>query len=342
MCDVRQHFLALGWLWWSALQRRLVQMRLPISLLAIFLLAAPLLNAQAAEPPKQDVAGSHDHPIISRFTGSVIAGYQSLDYAEAIFPMGRAEYDKPDHFLKAARLEGKVTRIFYIAPQGKTGIEIYRNFEAALRRGGFNVTYACAGNTGVNGCGGFNFADYLVSPLLDPMHSRNLMIDALKAIDGNVRYLSAHLERDAGNVDISLLVSEGDRTPPGILLQIVEAKPMTTGQVSVDAKAMNEGLSAHGHIALYGIHFTSDSATLEKDSDDTLQQMATLLRAHPGLKVFIVGHTDNSGSASHNAALSEQRAQQPAKRADLELLRILVRPRRDDQAIVFAGAERSV
>lgn len=284
-------------------------MRLSISFFAIFLLGAPLFNAQATEVPKRDVAGSHDHPIISRFTGSVIAGYQALDYAEAIFPMGRAKYDKPDHFLKTAHLEGKVTRIFYVAPQGKTGIEIYRNFEAALVRGGFKVTYACAGDSGVDGCGGFNFADYLVNPLLDPLHSRNLMIDALKAIDGDVRYLTAHLQREAGNVDISLLVSAGDRTPPGILLQIVEAKPMATGQVNVDAQAMSKGLTQNGHIALYGIHFSSDSATLEKDSDDTLQQMANLLREHPGLKVFIVGHTDNSGSASHNAILSEKRAQ---------------------------------
>lgn len=284
-------------------------MRLSTLLLfAVALLAASLSSAHATDAPERDIAGSHDHPAVSRFTGSVIAGYQSLDYGEAVFPLGRAKYDEPDHFLKAAHREGKITRIFYVAPPGKTGIEVYRNFESALVHGGFKVGYACAGDGGANGCGGFNFASYLIDPLLDPMHARNLMIDALKALNGDVRYLSAHLERDAGNVDVSLLVSAGDRTPPGILLQIVDAKPMATGQVSVDAKAMSEGLSGKGHVALYGIHFTSDSATLGKDSDHTLQEMAKLLEAHPELKVFIVGHTDNTGNASHNAILSEKRA----------------------------------
>lgn len=284
-------------------------MRRPSTLLALILLSVSLLSAHATDIPTRDVAGSHDHPIVSRFDGSVIAGYQSLDYAEAVFPMGLPKWSAPDHFLKATHFEGKVTRIFYVAPKGKTGMEVYRNFETALSAAGFKVTYACSGEDGAHGCGGHNFADYLINPLMDPLRARNLMLDALDVINGNVRYLSAHLKRAAGNVDVSLLVSDGDNTPPGILLQIVEAKAMATGQVSVDAKAMSEGLSRNGHIALYGIHFASDSATLETASDDTLQQMAKLLQAQPTLKVFIVGHTDNSGTPSHNLGLSQQRAE---------------------------------
>lgn len=287
-------------------------MRLSLSLLALALFAAPLFSAHATDIPNRDVAGSQDHPIVSRFTGSYIAGYQLLDYAEAIFPMGQAKGSAPDHFLKTAHLEGKVTRIFYIAPEGKTGLEVYRNFQAALGGAGFKVSYACHGEDGPEACGD-NFAVNLCDPLLDPLHARNLMLDSLEAVEGNVRYLTAHLERDSGNVDVSLLVGAGDRTPPGILLQIVEAKPMATGQVIVDAKAMSDGLTKSGHIALYGIHFATESATLEKDSDTTLQQMAKLLQAHPKLKVFIVGHTDNSGDLSHNVTLSQRRAEAVVK-----------------------------
>lgn len=131
---------------------------------------------------------------------------------------------------------------------------------------------------------------------MDPVNARNLMLDVLDVINGSVPCLSAHLARTTGNVDVSLLVSVGDTTPAGLLLQIVEARPMTTGRASVDAQAMNERLTQTGHIALYGIHFNSENATLEQNSDSTLAQMAELLREHPYLEIFIVGRTDNSAS----------------------------------------------
>ncbi len=283
-------------------------MRRSILCLGLVACVASVSFARAADVPSHDVAGSRDHPIVSRFTGSVIAGYQSLDYAEAVFPMGPADWKRPDHFVKSEHLEGKVTRIFYVAPEGKTGLEVYRNFEAALGDAGFKATYACRGDEGPQACGGHDFADYLIGPLLDPLHARNLMIDVLDVVNGNVRYLATHLDRPAGNVDVSLLVTEGDDAPPGVLLQIVEARPMASGQVTVDAKAMSEGLAKSGHIALYGIHFATDSAALQKASDSTLAEMAKLLQAHPQLKVYIVGHTDNTGALAHNLTLSQQRA----------------------------------
>jgi outer membrane protein OmpA-like peptidoglycan-associated protein len=88
---------------------------------------------------------------------------------------------------------------------------------------------------------------------------------------------------------------------------------MATGEVTVDAKAMSQGLAQNGHIALYGIHFASDSAVLGEDSAATLAEMAKLLKAQPALKVYIVGHTDDSGSLAHNLALSQQRAEAVVK-----------------------------
>lgn len=80
-------------------------------------------------------------------------------------------------------------------------------------------------------------------------------------------------------------------------------------EVTVDARAMSRGLAQSGHIALYGIRFASNSALLEKSSDGALAQMAALLKAQPALKLFIVGHTDDSGSLAYNLTLSRQRAE---------------------------------
>jgi OOP family OmpA-OmpF porin len=84
---------------------------------------------------------------------------------------------------------------------------------------------------------------------------------------------------------------------------------MPADQVAVNSAAMSKGLQSDGKIALYGLQFATDSANLRPDSDATLKQMGDLLHQQPKLKVYIVGHTDNSGSLEHNLALSQQRAE---------------------------------
>lgn len=235
-----------------------------------------------------------------------------------MLPLSRVYPDTQHGGLRLKRtetLQGKVIRLFYVAPRGKRGLEVFQNFRAALTAAGFQIRFACAGEDGVHGCGGFDFAgNVATSALIDtmthnPLHATNLMIDTLWASNNNVRALTAHLDRPRGAVDLSLVVSQSDIHPVGILLQIVEAKPMAAGEVSVDAKAISQGLARNGHIALYGIRFASDSATLQTRSDPTLRQMAAALARHPRLKVYIVGHTDDTGSLTHNLALSQQRAQ---------------------------------
>lgn len=259
------------------------------------------------------MAGSHDSPIVSRFAGSVIVGYQSIDFGQASLPLGKYADGK---ITRTETPEGKITRIAYVAPSAKSTLEVYRNFEQALQGAGFATRFACAEDT----CGdGFNFSQLLINPLLDRMGAgaHNILLDTLNAIGGDTRALTAHLDRPTGAVDVSLLVAHQqnafNKRPIGVLLQIVEAKAMATGQVSVDAKAMSRGLAQDGHIALYGIHFSSDSSTLTKDSSATLAEMAKLLKAQPALKVYIVGHTDDSGSLAHNLALSQQRAEAVVK-----------------------------
>lgn len=278
-------------------------------LFALALLAAACLvtaPSRAADTPAADIAGSRDHPAVSRFAGSVIVGYRQVDYGALTLPLGKYRDGK---FASSDSVEGQLTQIAYVAPAGKTALEVYRNYQQALAEGGFKVRYECAGD---DSCGdGYDMASALTDDVIEAMRGgrANLMIDTLDATNGNVRVLTARLQRPQGNIDLDLLVSQDDRQPVGVMLQLVEGKAMATGQVKVDAKAMGQGLAQAGHIALYGIHFASDSATLQSDSDTTLAEMAKLLQAQPALKVWIVGHTDTSGALAHNLALSQQRAE---------------------------------
>ena len=62
-------------------------------------------------------------------------------------------------------------------------------------------------------------------------------------------------------------------------------------------------------MTLGGLQFDSARATLRPGSAAALDQVALLLRQQPQLRLFIIGHTDSSGSDAANQALSQQRAE---------------------------------
>jgi OmpA-OmpF porin, OOP family len=90
-------------------------------------------------------------------------------------------------------------------------------------------------------------------------------------------------------------------------VNIIEKQTMKQ-EVTMDAAAMAEGLSEAGEVAIYGIYFDTAKSDLKPESDAALSEIAKLLKAHPQLKVFIVGHTDMVGDPASNVKLSQARA----------------------------------
>ena len=131
----------------------------------------------------------------------------------------------------------------------------------------------------------------------------------------NQRYLLAKRSRPEGDVYVSVYVAINRAThhketqdPPVILLDVIDAVPIETGMVTIDAAAMAKDISSTGHVALYGIYFDTDKADLKPESQPTLREIATLLKQDSSLKLYIVGHTDNVGGFEYNGGLSERRA----------------------------------
>src|SRR5215472_6633652 len=91
------------------------------------------LVATPAMAQQQDVRGSKDHPLISRYPGSFIKEYSQKDFDQFTLPLGKLTKGK---FEKSQNLEGRVTRIHYQAPAGRSVLEVFSNYEAALKQGG--------------------------------------------------------------------------------------------------------------------------------------------------------------------------------------------------------------
>jgi len=71
---------------------------------------------------------------------------------------------------------------------------------------------------------------------------------------------------------------------------------------------MKASLATQCHVALYGVLFDFNKATLQPESDGPLKQVAALMAANPALNIEVQGHTDNVGGDDYNQKLSEARA----------------------------------
>lgn len=269
----------------------------------LWLVAQATAGLAAAQMPP-DAPGAKDHPVISRYAGSWLVGQELRGYDEVTQPSGATA---------TARIDGKVSRLFYLGPAGRGLAEVQRNYEDALAKAGAKKIDTCAAD-----CGNRDFGPLRAPPKqlstgsLEGWGSKTLT-DEFLARD-EVRYWYGTL--DAGGRTLHLVVLSARSAIQALrdkhvatLVQVVEPKAMDTGMVTVDAAALAKGLQAQGRIALYGVFFDTGKSELKPESKPQLDEMGKLLQANPSFKVHVVGHTDNQGTLDGNLALSRQRAQ---------------------------------
>jgi outer membrane protein OmpA-like peptidoglycan-associated protein len=88
---------------------------------------------------------------------------------------------------------------------------------------------------------------------------------------------------------------------------VLERQAMQSKLALIDAAEMKRKLDADGRIALY-INFDLDKATLRPDAGPVIAEIVKLLKADPGLRVSVDGHTDSTGTTTRNRELSLERA----------------------------------
>jgi OmpA-OmpF porin, OOP family len=101
---------------------------------------------------------------------------------------------------------------------------------------------------------------------------------------------------------------QAERGNGKIWLRIVEKKEMAQ-VIEADAAAFSNDLKTTGHVAVYGIYFDSGKSVIKPESAQAIGEIAKLLAGEPGLKVYVVGHTDNVGGVDGNMKLSQDRAE---------------------------------
>jgi outer membrane protein OmpA-like peptidoglycan-associated protein len=90
-------------------------------------------------------------------------------------------------------------------------------------------------------------------------------------------------------------------------VHIIE-KQLMNQDVIADASSMANSIRESGKVAVYGIYFDTGKSILKPESQATLQEITKLLNADANLKLYVVGHTDNTGLYDANMKLSMDRA----------------------------------
>ncbi len=119
-------------------------------------------------------------------------------------------------------------------------------------------------------------------------------------------------------VDRDRMVSVPDVTETGAPVELEiqlqsEKKPMLANVRFAEGCKPTKDVLDTGKLVTYGIRFDTGSDVVLPESAPVLRQVSDYMGQHPDVKLKIVGHTDNIGTAASNLELSKRRAASVAK-----------------------------
>lgn len=269
----------------------------------VVLLALPAAAQQRRTAPSGEGA---DHPLVGRYDGSVQRLRQQRDYAEMRIVTGqvlgahRVGGGPRAVDANSTAVAGRTLRLRYEGPEGRSPLELVRNWQQRMERDGFRTVFTCEARA----CGGTGSDLWFAVTDALPINA------GLPSNWDGQAFASLRLERPQGDVWVSILsVSGGGNRPPMTLIDVVETRGMETDRiVFVDAAAMERSIATTGRVALYGIRFDTDRADPRPESRPTIEEIAKYLRANPSVGVVVTGHTDSQGAFDYNVDLSRRRA----------------------------------
>lgn len=290
-----------------------------------WVVAAALLAALAAPAgaqtrvPTQDIKGLTDPAGLKRYTGAVLLYRDDVAYDEVRFPAAKV-VDQNDKLVAARNLDraGQRTALQYVAPAGRSSLEVLRGYQQELKAAGFETTFECAGDA----CGGSNIFAYSLPRSLLPGGWAGKVGDNSPAACASgtladLRY--ALLDNKASGASMAVMTWNPDITSAycdekefqkrtTITVVRVEPKAREQQMETLSSSEIAKGLDANGKVAIYGILFDTGKADIKAESKASLDQIGGLLKQQTGLKLHVVGHTDNVGNLPANLDLSRRRA----------------------------------
>lgn len=268
----------------------------------------------------KDAAGSTDHPLVKRVTGSEIIWSKVAKFDEMTIALEKIEWDG-EKFKDSKKevVEGARAILYYKLPGDVSTLEAVRQYQEDLKPAGFTTLFNAANDKLDDGYNRFVdqiFPNEAKAEQLESLHQFNHNEQRYAALKGTGKngadvYITLYAFKigdDSVGFD-KLKESHGVKNGSTVVrVDILETKAMEARMTVVKAAEIEDAISKTGRIAIYGIYFDTDKAEIKPESADSLTEMANAVKAGKGRKFLIVGHTDNQGDLSHNQGLSQKRA----------------------------------
>lgn len=292
----------------------------PIVIHALF----PFLLLAAISAGAADFKGSKDHPLIKRFAGAEIIGYDYRKFDEyKIQTTPFVDNNKTKEPLKT--IEGAVTRIWYEIPGDNSSAEVFGNYVNDLNAAGFKILWNSTKDEWLSASDGRKsglsqyYADQQAMPNKlgpDTIWYHSIRNPNQPQNPANNRKLTAQLSRPGADVYAVLFVARSDTAMKWgskkgvyVALEVVDMGQLKQQMITVSASDMSKSISSTGRVALYGIYFDTNKSEVKPESESALSEIAKLMKTEANLKLHVVGHTDNVGGFAPNMDLSKRRAQ---------------------------------
>ncbi len=247
----------------------------------VFLLTALFgLTASTLKAGPQDAEGCKDYPLFNRMPSFHIIDCDITEFEMRKFPVGPPLAEQKP---KVLEIEGDLTLLKYELNEGAkqvSGLQIMRNFENAARKAGGTVL-----GTYPEWCQAYVEYDSRLGN-----QCTNWSVSMKFMVSGKEVY--AYMQ----------MIAEGSYG-----IQIIEREGMKQ-EIAVNAAELQKGLADTGHIAVYDILFDTGKSDIKPESEGALKEIAKMLTQSPGIRLHVVGHTDNTGDLAMNMKLSQARA----------------------------------
>ncbi|UTW00999.1 OmpA family protein [Marinomonas rhizomae] len=255
-------------------------------------------DIKVTKPPRKDKGGSSDHPLISRYPGSYIEDYKQVDYEEFSIPVGIV--DTKTKTIPTLDVTGDLTQITYVVNRVST-LKIYNNYLSALVKEGFETVFSCQRDSCSNNTRNNRIRED-IQKLGDKLavqqaynYWRQPRYQVMKStVEGQTTYVAFFIGNYQGDSRIQLVV--------------MRTEPLLTGLIETNSDKVLEQLEQKGKASIYGVLFDYDKAVIKPESKQSLDVIAQVLEKNKALSLYVVGHTDDKGSAEYNLDLSKRRA----------------------------------
>ncbi len=257
----------------------------------------------------QDVANSKDPTGMKRYEGSELIGYRAPKFDEYLLPLGPPTDAYPPKYEKSKPIEGQVSYYTYMAPEGRSPAELFRNYKQEFARLDLEILYQK--DAGQRGWFGPTFnqiaRDSDVASILAYNETEERMLVG-KSKGAQPTYYVAFVTAFRDGVMPDRLRKAMTKGRALAQLVVVSVDTMEKKMVFVNARDMKQALQDSGKVAIYGLYFDTDKDIVKTESQPTLAEIAKLMNSDSSLRLHVVGHTDNQGKPDYNLALSRRRA----------------------------------